>query len=141
MHLLGCEYARWYNRRHRRDGPLFRNRFVSVPVADDHRRLAAFQTSIDINDLESVIGAISEADPRSGASMGRRRPDAFVLLVTLAVELRVESAAQLAQRYGLPSPAAVRTLARRGRVCLVDDASFARLRDRVLAVLDGSVAA
>lgn len=213
MHRLGCEYARWYNRRHRRDGPLFRNRFVSVPVTDDqqllvesryihrnplamvspallpayrwsslgvylgrrvvpdwlergvldemigdsrshhefvlqdhpadgdHGRWAAFRTSIDINDLESVLGAISGVDPRSGTSGGRRRPDAFVLLVTLAVELRVESAEQLAGRYSLPSPAAVRTLARRGRVRLVNDASLARLRDRVLAVLDGAVAA
>jgi len=34
MHRLGCEYARWYNNEHERDGPLFRNRFVSVPVTD-----------------------------------------------------------------------------------------------------------
>lgn len=41
MHRLGCEYARWYNHRHDRDGPLFRNRFVSVPVTDDAQLVVA----------------------------------------------------------------------------------------------------
>ena len=41
MHRLGCEYARWYNRRHRRDGPLFRNRFVSVLIDDEEQLLVA----------------------------------------------------------------------------------------------------
>ena len=29
MWKLGAEYARWFNRRHHRDGPLFRPRFAS----------------------------------------------------------------------------------------------------------------
>ena len=40
MHRLGSEYARWYNREHRRDGPLFRNRFVSVLVDTDEQFMA-----------------------------------------------------------------------------------------------------
>lgn len=39
MHRLGSEYARWYNREHHRDGPLFRNRFVSVSVGSTDQLL------------------------------------------------------------------------------------------------------
>jgi len=39
MHRLGSEYARWYNHEHHRDGPLFRNRFVSVAVGSTEQLL------------------------------------------------------------------------------------------------------
>lgn len=39
MHRLGSEYARWYNNEHRRDGPLFRNRFVSIPITNSEQLL------------------------------------------------------------------------------------------------------
>lgn len=41
MHRLGCEYARWYNNEHHRDGPLFRNRFISIPIANEEQLLVA----------------------------------------------------------------------------------------------------
>jgi hypothetical protein len=63
------------------------------------------------------------------------------MLIVLAVELRVETAEQIADRYGLASPAAVRTLARRGRVRLADDDGFDRLRSRTLALLARPLAA
>jgi REP element-mobilizing transposase RayT len=213
MHRLGCEYARWYNRRHRRDGPLFRNRFVSVLVDDDeqllvtsryihrnplaivppaalanyrwsslgpylgrrespdwlgrgvldelvgdrrrheefvnqthpsdvdHARWAPFRSSIGVSEIERALGAITGIDPASKVRTGRRLADPFVMLIALAVELRVETAEQLAERYGLSSPAAVRTLARRGRVRLADDAEFDRLRRRTLALLERPLAA
>lgn len=208
MHRLGCEYARWYNRRHLRDGPLFRNRFVSVPIDDeeqllvvsryihrnplafvptaalgnfrwsslgvylgnrespdwlcrsvlddllgdrrqherfvtqthpsdnDHARWAPFRGASDAQEIERVLTAVTGADPTSRRRTGRRLADPFVMLILLAVELRIETAEQLADRYGLASPAAVRTLARRGRVRLADDATFADLRIRTLAMLD-----
>jgi REP element-mobilizing transposase RayT len=208
MHRLGCEYARWYNRRHRRDGPLFRNRFVSVLIDDDeqllvasryihrnplafvpaaalgnyrwsslgpylgHRespdwlcrtvvdeligdphqhekfvtqrhpsdndfaRWAPFRRGTDAQEIERVLTSLTGVDPTSSGRTGRRFADPFVMLVVLAVELRIETAEQLADRYGLASPAAVRTLARRGRVRLVDDRAFAALRIRTLAMLD-----
>ena len=213
MHRLGCEYARWYNRRHRRDGPLFRNRFVSVLVSDeeqllvasryihrnplafvpaaalgkyrwsslgpylgfrespdwlcrgvlhelfgdrdrheqfvmqahpsdaDHGRWSPFRVGADIEDVERVLAAVTGSDPTSNRRAGRRLADPFVMLILLAVELRIETAEQLADRYRLASPAAVRTLARRGRVRLVDDVAFAALRTRTLRLLDQSRAA
>ena len=39
MHRLASEYARWYNERHNRTGPLFTGRFVSVPIASDDQLL------------------------------------------------------------------------------------------------------
>jgi REP element-mobilizing transposase RayT len=213
MHRFGCEYARWYNRRHRRDGPLFRNRFVSVPIVDDaqllvasryihrnplaivpaaalgayrwsslgvylgqrespdwlsrdvldgmfgdpqqhaefvmqdhpsdldHARWAPFRAGIDAPEIERALAAITGVSPTSQVRIGRRTADPFVMLIVLAVELRIETAEQLAQRYGLPSPAAVRTLARRGRVRLADDAAFDRLRIRTLALLERPLAA
>jgi REP element-mobilizing transposase RayT len=213
MHRLGCEYARWYNRRHRRDGPLFRNRFVSVLIDDeeqlltasryihrnplalvpagalanyrwsslgpylgireppdwlcrsvldeligdrdqhakfvlqthpsdsDHGRWTPFRGGSDAEEIERVLAAVTGADPASMRRTGRRLADPFVMLIVLAVELRIETAEQLADRYGLASPAAVRTLARRGRVRLADDAAFASLRIRTLALLDQGTAA
>ncbi len=213
MHRLGCEYARWYNRRHRRDGPLFRNRFVSVLIDDDeqllvasryihrnpltfvpaaalaayrwsslgpylghrespdwlcravlddligdrrrheefvmqtlpsdvdHARWAPFRAGIDADDIERALAAVTGATPASRVRSGRRLADPFVMLIVLAVELRVETAEQLAERYGFPSPAAVRTLARRGRVRLADDAEFDRLRSRTFEVLERPLAA
>jgi REP element-mobilizing transposase RayT len=207
MHRLGCEYARWYNRRHGRDGPLFRNRFVSVPVTDDdqlvvasryihrnplafvpapalsgyrwsslgaylgrrrspewlsrsvvdalmgsprqheefvrgahpsdddHVRWSPFRASPDPGQLERAVAATFGSVPTSAGSDRRPHPDAFVLLVALAVELRTETAEQIARRYGLPSAAAVRALARRGRVRLADDAGFEALRTRTLGRL------
>lgn len=213
MHRLGSEYARWYNQRHRRDGPLFRNRFVSVPVRSDtqalvvaryihrnplaivperaldayrwsslglytqrrapvewvrrdvigalagdadahlefvrsahpsdadHAAWAPFRPPVELDDIERVLAAITGSDPTSSDVRGRRRSDGFVALVTLAVELRVESAEHLAARLGLPSPGAVRTVARRGRVRLVDDGGFARLCEAARSVLLGPRAA
>lgn len=208
MHRFGCEYARWYNRRHRRDGPLFRNRFVSVLIDDDeqllvasryiqrnplafvpptalgnyrwsslgpylgqrespdwlcrsvldeligdrrqheqfvtqthpsdadHARWAPFRAGFDAPEIERALTAVTGASPTSRVRIGRRTADPFVMLIVLAVELRIETAEQLAERYGLSGPAAVRTLARRGRVRLTGDAEFARLRNRTFAMLE-----
>jgi REP element-mobilizing transposase RayT len=208
MHRFGCEYARWYNRRHRRDGPLFRNRFVSVlvqsdeqllvasryihrnplalvppaalanyrwsslgpylgrrqtpdwlcrrvldeligdrrqhdefvmqthPSDGDHARWAPFRRAFDAADVERALSAVTGSNPAARGLVGRRLADPFVMLILLAVELRIETAEQLAERYGFSSPAAVRTLARRGRIRLADDESFDRLRIRTLANLE-----
>jgi putative transposase len=209
MHRLGSEYARWYNREHRRDGPLFQNRFVSVPVDSDeqflvtaryihrnpkvmvpiralgayrwsslgahlgdrnappwlerglldelmggvepHRRFVeaahvsdaddglwlAFREGIDTADLEAIIESVTGTTARAIDRTGRRRSDGFALLLVLALEFRCESAEQLAQRYHLASAGAVRTGARRGRVRLVHDVEFMRLRARVIESLAG----
>jgi REP element-mobilizing transposase RayT len=35
MHYLGTVYTQRFNRRHQREGPLFRGRFHSLPISDD----------------------------------------------------------------------------------------------------------
>jgi REP element-mobilizing transposase RayT len=213
MHRLGSEYVRWYNREHHRDGPLFRNRFVSVLIEDDaqlmtaaryvhrnplsivptralaayrwssygvylgrrdappwlersvlddlmgtpdehrafvenwdpsdldHDRWIAFRDGVDVDLLEGIISAMTGVGPDSFVGGGRRHGDAFVLLLLLALEHRVGSAEQLAHRYGLASPAAVRSTARRARVRLTTDPQFAALRSRVLDAVYGRRAA
>jgi REP element-mobilizing transposase RayT len=212
MHRLGSEYARWYNREHRRDGPLFRNRFVSVSVDTDeqfmvtaryihrnpkamvpipalgvyrwsslgahlgtreappwlevelleqlmggtaeHRRFVEqahrsdddelwmpFRDGVDLSDLEAAVAAVTGRVVKPTDRVGRRQSDAFILLLVLALEFRCESSGQISQRYDLASASAVRAGARRGRVRLVDDPEFARLRSRVLDVLAGPRAA
>jgi REP element-mobilizing transposase RayT len=213
MHRLGSGYVRWYNREHHRDGPLFRNRFVSVLVEDDeqlmtaaryvhrnplaivptsalgayrwssygaylgrrdappwlrrsvldalmgtpdehrafvenwhpsdldHDRWLAFRDGVDLRALEQAIGAIAGVSSDSFVGGDRRHADAFVVLILLAVEHRLGSAEQLAQRYGLASPAAVRATARRGRVRVTTDSPFAAFRGRVLGAVFGSQAA
>ena len=59
---------------------------------------------------------------------------ARVLAITLAVELRILGSGDLAAHYELGSAGSVRATARRGRVRLADDPTFAALRH---AVLDG----
>ena len=39
MHRLQSEYARWYNERHDRSGPLFTGRFTAVPIDSDEQLL------------------------------------------------------------------------------------------------------
>jgi REP element-mobilizing transposase RayT len=39
MHRIQSEYARWYNERHGRTGPLFTGRFTSVPIESDGQLL------------------------------------------------------------------------------------------------------
>lgn len=39
MHRLQSEYARWYNERHERSGPLFTGRFTAVPIDSDQQLL------------------------------------------------------------------------------------------------------
>ena len=111
------------------------------PSDADHARWAPFRGGIDATDIERALTSVTGADPTSRVRIGRRVADPFVMLIVLAVELRIETAEQIADRYGLASPAAVRTLARRGRVRLADDAGFDRLRGRTLALLAQPLAA
>jgi REP element-mobilizing transposase RayT len=39
MHRIQSEFARWYNERHGRTGPLFTSRFTSVPITTDDQLL------------------------------------------------------------------------------------------------------
>jgi putative transposase len=210
MHRLGCEYARWYNNEHGRDGPLFRNRFISIPVTSEeqllvasryiHRNPLAFvplealpayrwsslgvylghreapdwlhldvvgpllgdidahrtfvqqahpsdndhslwhsmRRPVDLTEIERAVSNVTHLEPKS--FVGARRGEPLALVLMLAVELRAAPAERLAQQYGIPSAAAVRAAARRGRVRLVDDPNFAQLRGHVMSALFGAAA-
>jgi REP element-mobilizing transposase RayT len=210
MHRLGCEYARWYNNEHGRDGPLFRNRFISIPVTSEeqllvasryiHRNPLAFvplealpayrwsslgaylrhreapdwlhldvvgpllgdidahrtfvqqahpsdndhslwhsmRRPVDLTEIERAVSNVTHLEPKS--FVGARRGEPLALVLMLAVELRAAPAERLAQQYGIPSAAAVRAAARRGRVRLVDDPNFALLRGHVMSALFGAAA-
>lgn len=54
LRTLQLTYVRWFNRRHRRDGPLFRGRFTSRPVATEEYRLAVVRY-VDHNPVRAGI--------------------------------------------------------------------------------------
>jgi REP element-mobilizing transposase RayT len=75
MHQLGSVYTRHVNDRVGRDGPLFRGRFHSIPIAGD-RQLLATVRYIHRNALD-LTGVTSAADYRWSshrAYLGHRRP-------------------------------------------------------------------
>ena len=63
--------------------------------------------------------------------------DARTLMITLAVDFRSADSAELAVRYGLSDLRSVRRIARRGRARGAQSDEFARMRERVVARLDG----
>jgi REP element-mobilizing transposase RayT len=53
MHRIESEYARWYNDRHRRTGPLFTGRFTAVAIQSDEQLLTVARY-IHRNPLDKV---------------------------------------------------------------------------------------
>ncbi len=53
MHRIESEYARWYNDRHQRTGPLFTGRFVAVAIESDEQLLTVARY-IHRNPLDKV---------------------------------------------------------------------------------------
>ena len=64
MHRIESEYARWYNERHRRTGPLFTGRFRAVPIESDDQLLTVARY-IHRNPLSKVSHADLIAYPWS----------------------------------------------------------------------------
>jgi REP element-mobilizing transposase RayT len=64
MHRIESEYARWYNERHRRTGPLFTGRFLAVPIESDDQLLTVARY-IHRNPLSKVSHADLIAYPWS----------------------------------------------------------------------------
>ncbi len=196
-----------YNRRTRREGPVFTSRFKSVAVTSDaqlsqvgrdiHRNplaivppralrsyrwssLGALTGARDrpswlstglLNDpdedpshmlhyvllhqpgdagaggpaftCEDIEDAVAGASPDRAASLAAvpgRVNELRTLVITLAVELRVAPALELADRYGV-DPQSIRRTARRGRVAAATENDFARRRDSALRLLRNGGAA
>ena len=119
-------------------------RFVEDPLPSDstpaNGRPAGAAPSLEQLERSVARGIGTTVDAIRQIGRGAPNP-ARMLVVTLALELRIQTAEELAAHYGLDSTAAVRVTARRGRVRVHDDAGFRRLRDRVVSdVLPGGQA-
>ena len=103
-------------------------RLPSDAQADRLRSAGPAGTLLDLDEaVASVCGVPVDTLRRRNV---RNTPR--ILAITLAVELRVMSSAELAVHYRLRDPASIRSIARRGRVRLADDPAFAALRNAVL---------
>ncbi len=121
-----------------------RTQFQDAPsylryVTDRHpsdkqaERVGVGPSVADLAVLEQLIARRCGVTIESLNVHQRRRPnDARLLAITLAVELRIKSAEELAERYTLLNAASVRATARRGRVRIADDPSFSALREQIL---------
>ena len=109
-------YVRWFNRRRRRDGPLFRGRFRSRPLGD-REHLFVLLRYIDHNPVEARSCARPEQHPW-GSARHYARPSGPRWLARAEVELDVARAARrdayrpedYARLLGLPPTAEQRSL-------------------------------
>ena len=73
MRRIENGFVRWFNRRQRRDGALFRGRFVSCPVESEEHWLAVVRY-IDRNPVEARLSGRAEDYPNGSAWHFARRP-------------------------------------------------------------------
>ena len=69
MKLLKQRFTQWFNRRHRRKGTLWEERFKSVLVEGSHQVLATMAAYIDLNPVRARL----VEDPGTGAGAGMPR--------------------------------------------------------------------
>ena len=110
--------------------------YVLEPQPGDRSENGAASSTISCDDIDAAVAALS------GGEIGRLRDgldrcgvEWRTMAIMLAVELRVATASELAQHYGLSDPRSIRRAARRGRVRIADSPSFAALRSRTLREL------
>lgn len=100
-------YVRWFNRSRRRDGPLFRGRFRSIPV-ESPRQLWYTVRYIDANPVEARLVARAEEYPygsaRLHAGLARRPRWVDGSLIDRAVEAGVRERLSRAAAYGRAFP-------------------------------------
>ena len=89
--------------------------------------------SVGVTAVDDAVAAVFRCDSASIHSVvpGRPSPERD-LAVTLAMELRAATVAELADHYGLADQSSVRRIGRRGRVRSATDPAFSRYRLRVL---------
>lgn len=85
--------------------------------------------------LDEVIVAVARVTGTAVEDLSVVNPhgsELRTLAITLAIDMRVADARQIAQRFGLSDPRSARRAARHGRARAAQSASFADLRHRVL---------
>lgn len=110
-------------------------RYVRRTLASDAqfsgRRPPLVEVAFD--QLEAGVCAVTRVLPAQlRSSSPSARNDARIVAVTLAVELRLGSNRELADRFGYSSERVVRNVAAQGRRLVARERSFAGLRRRVL---------
>ena len=120
------------------DGAAYR-RFVETELASDgpsQRR--GGNRPLTLGDLVGAVVAVTDVGEFTlrTSTHGRRNLPRLVA-AAMAVELRVASSVELTHYFGVASQAAVRSLARRGRVAIASQGDAASLRLRVLDELFG----
>jgi hypothetical protein len=96
----------------------------------------ATSPAISCDDIDAAVAALSGSEVgRLRDGLDRRHVEPRTMAIMLAVELRVATASELAQHYGLSDPRSIRRAARRGRVRTADSPTFAALRSRTLREL------
>jgi putative transposase len=113
--------------------------YILAPQPSDRTGLGPLPplTPTECRDIERAVAEVTgRAVDDLRPSYGPRGDDVRTLTIMLAVELRAGTASDLAERYGLSDQRSVRRIARRGRARAADSPSFARLRDRILLLLD-----
>lgn len=103
------------------------------PSDDQAERLGSPAAIGKLDDLDAVVAALCGVRTRD-LQMRNNSNTPRLMAITLAVELRVLRSEDLAAHYGFNNAGSVRATARRGRVRLADDPTFAALRR---AALDG----
>ncbi len=110
--------------------------YVLEPQPGDSIGSGGDGPSISCDDIDLVVAALSGTEvSRLRDGLDRRHIEPRTMAIMLAVELRVATAPELAQHYGLSDPRSIRRAARRGRVHTADSPSFAALRLRTLSQL------
>jgi REP element-mobilizing transposase RayT len=110
--------------------------YVLAPQPGDRAGSGATAPAISHDDIDRVVARLSGSEiGRLRDGLDRRHVESRTLAIMLAVELRVATAPELAQHYGLSDPRSIRRVARRGRVRTADSPSFAALRLRTLRQL------
>jgi hypothetical protein len=116
------------------DADRFRE-FVEVDVPSDSWAPEGPLSGPTCDDVEAVVNSLVEPARASRPPTGDATKLARALAITLCVELRVAPSPDLAVRYGLASPATIRTIARRGRLRIASDPAFADLRRQAVESL------
>lgn len=116
-------------------------RFVLTPQPSDREWFGELPppTATGCDEIEAAVAAaVGRPVGVLRKANGTVSDDARTLMITLAVEFRSGTSAQLADRYGLLEMRSIRRIARRGRAKATQSTSFAALRRRVLTELDRS---
>lgn len=133
LHLIQAPFAQWFNRTRKRDGPIHRGRFLSIPV-DSLRYRRFLIRYIDSNPVEAGLSTSPAEYPHCSASKYTRREGPTWMTrdwVESEVCIRTQSERYVPELYSTVFPPRVSreeheflSLDPRGGACLAQSADF-----------------